>query len=80
MAASRTVRHIGPGVSWVSDTGMVPARLTRPTVGLSPTMPHIADGLTMEPMVSVPTARVARLAATAAAIPELDPPALRSRA
>src|ERR1700693_3356858 len=36
-AASATVRAIGPTASWVSETGMIPARLTRPRVGRMPT-------------------------------------------
>ncbi len=58
----------------------MPARLTRPTVGLSPTRPQMDAGLTMDPSVSVPTAAAQRPAATAAAEPELDPLVLRSRA
>ena len=80
IAASRTVRPIGPAVSWVWEMGMIPERLTRPTVGLRPTMPLTDDGLTMEPSVSVPTAAAQRLAATAAAEPELEPEGLRSSA
>ena len=43
-------------------------------------MPVMADGLTIEPSVSVPTASVQKPAATAAAEPELEPPGVRSRA
>ena len=53
--------------------GTIPAPPTRPTVGFTPTSPHIDDGLMIEPSVSVPMAMAARLAATAAAEPELDP-------
>ena len=35
-AASATVRQSGPAVSWVCEIGMMPARLTSPTVGLMP--------------------------------------------
>jgi hypothetical protein len=35
--------------------GTMPARLTRPSVGLMPTRPQLFDGETMEPSVSVPT-------------------------
>src|SRR5687768_12289783 len=77
-AASRTVRAIGPGVSWVCEIGITPARLTSPTVGLIPPMPFMEDGQTIDPSVSVPIATVARLAATATADPELDPQGLRS--
>jgi hypothetical protein len=38
---------------------MIPARLTRPTVGLRPTIPQSAAGLVIEPSVSVPTAAAA---------------------
>src|SRR5262249_18742681 len=78
IAASRTVRAIGPAVSCECEIGMTPDRLTRPTVGLIPTMPLADDGLTIEPSVSVPTAAAHRFAATATADPELDPHGLRS--
>src|SRR5947209_15401445 len=58
--------------------GMMPARLTRPSVGLMPTSPLTEEGLTIDPSVSVPTASVQRLAAVAAPDPELDPLGLRS--
>ena len=64
-------------MSWASDTGTTPARLTSPVVGLIPTMPHALDGQTIDPSVSVPTASGASPAATAAADPELDPDGLR---
>jgi hypothetical protein len=60
--------------------GMMPLRLTRPSVGFTPTIPHVAAGHTIEPSVSVPTASAARLAATAAPDPELDPHGVRSSA
>src|SRR5262245_18929008 len=80
MAASFTVRAIGPALSCVWEMGMTPVRLMRPTVGLMPTSPLVEDGLTMDPSVSVPTAAAQRLAATAAPEPELEPEVLRSRA
>ena len=55
----------------------MPVLLTRPSVGLMPTMPQACDGLTIEPSVSVPTASGASPAATATAEPELDPDGLR---
>ena len=61
-AASDAVRAIGPAVSWLAAIGMIPPRLTSPTVGFMPTMPFIAVGQTMEPSVSVPTASGTRLA------------------
>jgi hypothetical protein len=66
-------------VSWLWAIGMIPLREIRPTVGFRPTIPHAEDGLRIEPSVSVPTAAAHRLAATAAALPELEPEALRSR-
>src|SRR5260370_4262335 len=59
---------------------MIPERLTRPTVGLMPTMPLKDEGETMEPSVSVPIAAAQRFAATATADPELDPEGFRSSA
>src|SRR5258705_8240872 len=78
MAASVTVRAMEPAVSCVCEMGMMPDRLTRPTVGLMPTSPFADDGQTIEPSVSVPTPTVARFAAIAAPVPELEPHGLRS--
>src|SRR3954447_12512130 len=79
-AASRTLRAMGPAVSWLTEMGMIPARLTSPTVGLTPTTPHTVDGEMIEPLVSVPIAAAQSPAATAAAEPELEPDGLRSKA
>src|SRR6266540_3359031 len=79
-AVSVTLRVIGPAVSWAAEIGTMPVRLTRPSVGFSPTRPLAPDGQTIEPSVSVPIATVARSAATAAPDPELDPQGLRSSA
>ena len=78
-AASRTVLAIGPGESCDAEIGTTPVVGTTPTVGFSPTQPLNAAGHEMEPSVSVPTAYGARPAATAAPLPELDPPADRFR-
>src|SRR6185436_10413712 len=80
IAASLTVRHIGPAVSWVCDIGMMPDRETRPTVGLMPTSALVPEGHTMEPSVSVPTPMAARFAPTATPVPELEPQGFRSSA
>ena len=48
-------------------------------MGLSPTIPHSAAGWRIEPPVSVPIAHGASPAATAAALPPLEPPGTRSR-
>ena len=74
------MRAIGPAVSWLCEIGMMPARLTSPTVGLMPTMPQCDDGQTIEPSVSVPIAAAQRLAAAATPEPELEPHGLRSSA
>src|SRR5260370_42611732 len=60
--------------------GMTPDRLTRPSVGLIPTMPQQVDGETIDPSVSVPMATAQRLAATATAEAEPDPDGGRSGA
>src|SRR5437879_6969920 len=60
--------------------GIIPARLTSPSVGLMPASPLADDGQTIEPSVSDPTATVHRFAEVAAPDPELDPQALRSSA
>ena len=80
MAASRTVRVMGPAVSCEWEIGMMPERLQSPTVGLMPTMPLLDDGHMMEPPVSVPTVSAHRFAEAAVPEPELDPQGLRSRA
>ena len=74
------MRVIGPGASWVNEIGITPSVGTRPTVGFIPTSPHAAAGAVIEPLVSVPTAKGASRAATAAPLPELDPHAVRLRA
>src|SRR4029077_1027340 len=79
IAASVTVRAIGPAVSWLCAIGMMPIRLTRPSVGLMPTSDMLFAGETIDPSVSVPTATAQRFADVAAADPELDPDGLRSR-
>jgi hypothetical protein len=58
--------------------GTTPVVGTMPTVGLIPTIPLSAAGTRPEPAVSVPSAMLTRLSATATADPELDPPEIRS--
>ena len=79
IAASITVLAIGPAVSHGNEMGMIPLRLTNPTVGFIPTNPLIDAGLTIEPSVSVPTATAQRFEATAVPDPELDPDGFLSR-
>src|SRR5262245_15843804 len=66
-------RHIGPILSSVLPAVITPARLTRPKVGRSPTIPHRTAGDRIEPPVSVPIANATRPAAVAAAEPADDP-------
>ena len=61
-------------MSWLWAIGMMPARLTSPTVGFTVTTPFWVAGDSSEPEVSVPIAAAASPAATATADPELDPP------
>ena len=49
----------------------------RPRVGFRPTTPQQEAGMRMEPPVSLPWAMGTMPAATAAAEPPLDPPAMR---
>ena len=56
MAASVTDLAIGPAVSWSSDSGTMPCRLTRPVDGRIPTSMLAFDGPSIEPPVLVPTA------------------------
>src|SRR5579864_9215189 len=56
---------------------MSPYRDTRPYVGLSATTPQWEPGSRILPPVSLPSARVASPAATAAAEPPLEPPGTR---
>jgi hypothetical protein len=58
--------------------GMIPARLTRPTVGLIPTREFADEGQTIDPSVSVPMAAAQRFADAATPEPELEPQGLRS--
>ena len=73
MATNSTDLPIGPAVSWVLEIGTIPDLLTRPTVGLNPTIPLMDDGQDIDPLVSVPIAISTIPAATATAEPELEP-------
>src|SRR5204862_60034 len=78
IAASRTVRVIGPAVSWLCAIGTMPRRLTRPSVGLIPTSAAAEDGHTTEPWGSVPT-RTAGTPAAGVAVVSLAQGALAPR-
>ena len=80
MAASRTVRVIGPSVSRLGLPRNIPNRLTSGSVGLSPTVLVCAAGPRIEPPVSSPIVTVAKFAAAAMPLPHEDPLGFRSRA
>src|SRR5467141_2218625 len=73
---SRAERAIGPTTSSVAERGRLPSVGTRPLVGFRPVTPLAAAGDRMEPAVSVPSPPSAIPAATAIAVPELEPSAL----
>src|SRR5688572_994421 len=72
---SSAVRHIGPSLSIDHDRAIAPWRLTRPYVGRSPVTPLNAEGVVIEPHVSLPIANGTSAALTAAPGPDEDPPA-----
>ena len=75
---SSAVRAIGPILSSVHDSAIAPLRDTRPYVGRSPVTPQYAEGVPIEPEVSLPSAYGTIPPATAAAEPLDDPPDQRS--
>lgn len=78
-AASATVRAIGPTTPRPASRSSPDPDGTRPRDGFTPTRPHDAAGMRIEPPPSLPGANGSRPAATAAAAPPLEPPAPRSR-
>ena len=79
VAASATVRAMGPVTSWLWAIGTTPERLVSPRVGLIPTRALWDDGQTIDPSVSVPREAAARLAAMEVPDPLLEPHGLWSR-
>ena len=77
-AQSAIVRAIGPGWSSELASGITPPRGMRPWVGLIALVPQHAEGIRNDPHVSLPSAAGVIRAASAAALPPLDPPATRS--
>src|SRR5579864_937033 len=69
IAASSTVRVIGPTRSCDHARTIPPSRLTRPNVGRSALNPHRVVGETIEPEVSVPIPNATQPAAVADAGP-----------
>jgi len=80
IATSVTVRVIGPPISCVLESGMIPVRLARPCVPRTPTKLLCEAGMRIDPQVSLPMPTAAKLAAIAAPVPPLEPPGLRSNA
>ena len=78
MRASSTHRANTDGQSSRRTAGTTPALLTRPRVGLNPTIPLSAAGTRPDPAVSVPIENGTAPSATATADPELEPPGTRS--
>src|SRR3954468_18405375 len=78
-AASRTVRASGPAVPRPTGSPYMGPPLIRPRDGLSPNIPQQLAGIRMDPPPSEPWATGSSPAATAAAAPPLEPPAIRSR-
>src|SRR5690606_19526187 len=76
-AASETVRARVPAVERPTGSPYVGAPLIRPRDGLSPTRPQQEAGIRIEPPPSEPCATGTSPAATAAAAPPEDPPAVR---
>ena len=74
-----TSRAIGPAWSKLGASGKQPSIGTSPQVGLKPVTPQQAAGIRIEPPESVPSAASARPAASAAAEPPLEPPAIAAR-
>src|SRR5438094_9096573 len=70
---SVTVRPIGPPMSWVLESGMIPLRLANPCVPRIPTRLLWDAGMRIEPQVSLPIPTAAKLAAIAAPVPPLEP-------
>ena len=67
----------GPIWSRLLPNATRPWRETVPYVGFTPTRPHNAAGWRMLPPVSLPNEAAAKPAATAAALPPLEPPGTR---
>ena len=71
------MRAIGPVLSSSQSSGAIPAMLTSPLVGSTPTTELVEDGIRMELLVSVPVPNTAKFALTAVTVPPDDPPGLK---
>ena len=77
IAASVTSRAMGPVLSSSQSSGAMPAMLTSPRVGKTPTKALVAAGMRMELPVSVPLPSKAKFAVTAVTVPPEEPPGLK---
>src|SRR6185503_1167997 len=75
---SSAFRAIGPILSSVHESAIAPCREMSPYVGRRPVTPQYADGVPMDPEVSLPSANGTMPPPTAAADPLDDPPDQRS--
>src|SRR5882757_4451847 len=76
-ARSRTDPAIGPVTDNVGQPRNPGSLGTRPNVGLRPWVPQNADGMRIDPPPSVPIESGTNPAATEAAAPPEEPPAVR---
>src|SRR4029079_8482817 len=75
---SAAVRAIGPILSSVHESAIAPWREISPYVGRRPVTPQYADGVPIDPEVSLPSAKGTMPPATAAPDPLDEPPDQRS--
>ena len=76
-AVSRTVRLTTPSVFMPVRASAATLAITRPRDGFRPTRPQCADGIRIDPEMSLAWAAATSRAATAAAEPPDDPPGVR---
>ena len=77
IAQHSTEAASGPTESRLVASGKVPPEGTRDAVGLKPVSPQNAEGMRIEPPVSVPRAATAMPSATETPAPEDEPPGIR---
>src|SRR5208337_3394691 len=79
-AVSRTLREITPSLDAPNQTSPAAGPSdARPREGFSPNRPQQAAGIRIDPPPSLPAAIGTIPAATAAAVPPLEPPGVRSK-
>src|SRR2546423_14145625 len=73
MASSSALLQMGPALSRLQHKTMAPLLLTVPNVGRNPVAPHLVEGDTIDPNVSVPNVKGNNPATTDDADPADDP-------